>query len=127
MNTRHWLTFAVFTMSGLPAIAFSGPTGIDAVDALYGKEPVNIPRYPDDGKVFSPSLVSMPHPEYPKNLRDGGIEGEAVLIVGIDENGVPKYLRWKSTTDVEFVVSALRAASNGRWEPYKINGKPSPV
>lgn len=69
----------------------------------------------------------MKMPVYPAEMRDKGINGEAVLIIVIDESGRPIQIGWKSATNEQFLRSAIAVAPTALWKPVKINGKPAKV
>lgn len=72
-------------------------------------------------------VIAMP-PQYPVMARNNGIEGEAIVIAVVDENGKVADVMIKSAKPGEvFVNSSLNCIKEWVFRPAEKNGKPVKV
>lgn len=68
-------------------------------------------------------IKSVP-PQYPLNLRYRGITGEALIVVIIDEKGVPDRIAVYRATRPEFGAAAAACIPNWTFSPAIRQGRP---
>ena len=64
----------------------------------------------------------MVRPAYPADAKKKGIFGKVLVEMIIDKGGRPKSLR-VTEGDPILAQETLRALSQWRWKPYKLNGE----
>jgi len=109
-------TWALFSTVLFGATAFGQPDSI---------------RLPNGGGSY-PTAVSKVKPEYTEQARKAGLEGEAVVAVTVDENGVPKnpeFVRFQNgprqiPDSLGLDEMAVKALTLWRFKPAMKDGKP---
>jgi TonB family protein len=78
------------------------------------------------GVVLRPTFTKYVEPKYPEELREAGVEAVVMLVVKVDEKGVPVDIAWKSKGEIDkrFVKAAVAAMEKCRFEPRKKEGVP---
>jgi protein TonB len=79
-----------------------------------------------------PAVISKVKPEYTEQAKKAGIEGEAVLAVTVDENGLPKdpeFVRFQNgprqiPDPLGLDEMAVKALTLWRFKPAMKDGKP---
>ena len=66
-------------------------------------------------------------PEYPRALRDAGLEGTVVVEGRIGTNGVASDLKVTSDVHPALASAAVKAVQAERWEPGRVRGVPIEV
>ena len=74
--------------------------------------------------VKMPRLVSKQEPGYSEEARTVHVEGRVVLLVAIDETGVPTSVWVKEPAGFGLDEKAVEAVSAWRFEPGEKDGKP---
>ena len=83
-------------------------------------------KYPP---VLSPGLPRRIDPcysvpvEYPKDMKEKGVEGFVVIEFGISPEGIPYSLSPVEYTHEDFVMPALNAMAQFRYPPTIVDGK----
>lgn len=74
---------------------------------------------------FSKIMVKHqpPAPSYPDAAKEAKIQGTVVVVLVIDEQGVPTEVKAEQGPE-ELAPTAIAYAKNWRFEPAKLNGKP---
>lgn len=96
-----------------------GPSGHCPVVAGPEK---NVPL----GKVSGGQLIRRVNPNYPAALRKAHIQGTVVLCATISKEGTIQNLRALSGPP-ELIPSAMEAAQQWRYKPYRMNKEPVDV
>lgn len=78
----------------------------------------------NDDEIIPPKAVYKPDPSHPAHLYDRGVEGEAIIVVGIDRLGTVLNPTVEKATDEEFGLAAMLAASEWIFEPASKGGVP---
>lgn len=84
------------------------------------------PVVPLDGDVAPPTILRKVAPRYPENARANGLQGEVVLQVLLDRDGVPRapmVLRMTPGCE-ELAGAAVDAVRQWRYEPARVGGDP---
>jgi len=112
-----------------PLLAAESPSS-DALSKLVGSLPGVQPSLPQSVRVSSgvpqPMLVHRVEPAYPALAKQSGIEGAVVLEALVTKNGQVTGLRVTSGNSL-LAASALRAVSQWRYRPSRLNGEPIEV
>lgn len=112
-----------------PLLAAESP-GSDALSKLVDSLPAAQPSLSQGLRVSSgvpqPVLVHRVEPVYPALARQSGIEGAVVLEALVTKNGQVTGLRATSGNSL-LAASALRAVSQWRYRPSRLNGEPIEV
>ena len=99
--------------------AATAPTSVEWVTTGCQLPPL-LPLVPDS----FPTLVRMPPPVYPDEMRRSGIEGRVVLRALVNTRGraYPSSILVLRTTHVEFVAPARRALTAAVFRPARLGG-----
>ena len=87
----------------------------------------------DQGCRTNPTIVKHTQPEYPPEARKRGVEGSVTMQGRLNEQGelVDLKVVKSNATEVGYVQSfkeaAIAAASEWRYRPATIDGKPVPI
>lgn len=82
----------------------------------------------DHRDVTAPRKVSAPKPEFPRGARYFGVTGVLVVLVVIDEKGVPSKPEVLNALSAPSLTWAgLEALKRWRFEPARLDGEPVPV
>jgi len=73
---------------------------------------------------LAPRLIKAVAPRYPADYKKQGIQGNVVLQIIIDENGMPEDIKIASLTHKGFADAAIEAAKQYRYSPAYYQGKP---
>lgn len=87
------------------------------------------PVVPLDGEVAPPTVVRKIAPRYPENARASGLQGEVILQVLLDREGVPRapmVLRMTPGCE-ELAGAAVDAIRQWRYEPARAGDEPVAV
>ena len=95
-----------------------------AVGELEGGRPVYLVN---PGVVQPPTPIHTPDPEYTATARRVGVTGTAVLLVVVNEEGVPEVLEVTKGLGEGLDVKALIAVSEWRFNPAVKDGHPVAV
>lgn len=118
--------------TGLPTQDLSGlqvprPTGL--VPAGTGQSTTSEPPGTGQVQYIDMSTVRILHqvsPVYPALARMTHVQGTVVLMMTIDERGIPTEVQMLEGHPV-FREEALRAARQWRFEPARLEGRPTPA
>ena len=77
--------------------------------------------------IMAGQKISGPNPTYPAQARADKVEGAVVLLVIINEEGVPTNIQVKQSVRGDLDESAVTAVRQWRWKPYLLNGNPVAV
>lgn len=77
-----------------------------------------------EGDIVPPKPIYKVDPQHPPVLYERGTEGEAVIIASVDMFGSVQEPVVEKSTDEEFGLAALLAASEWIFEPASKNGVP---
>lgn len=121
---RHKLLIPVVFTVG--ALMFSRLQGAPTVIATPF-EPLDVDAYEYGNKFAEPAAITAPVFLYPYELKRSAIDGEVVVLVQIDQEGVPEKLAVLSATDQIFIRSAIDGLLKARWTPVTKNGKKEAV
>ena len=80
--------------------------------------------YKADKLETSPTPINTISPVYPDELKDSGIEGEALVKFTINKEGLVMNPKIVSTDHDKFGPSALMASLNLKFDPVELKGKP---
>lgn len=83
--------------------------------------------YPTGNGVSAQLATYHPQPEIPQSAKDAHIEGEVMLSIVIDENGVPAEVSVKQGVDPALDSSAVETIKTWRFKPGMKDGKPVAV
>ncbi|HEV2401762.1 MAG TPA: energy transducer TonB [Candidatus Sulfotelmatobacter sp.] len=108
--------------SGLKAFRASTPDGI--VGELEGNRPVYMVKA---GLTEPPQAIYQPEPEYTEAARSKRLEGTALLLVIINEKGLPEVLEIVQGLGEGLDVHALSTVARWRFHPASKDGKPVAV
>lgn len=79
------------------------------------------------GGVMAGQKISGVNPIYPAQARADKVQGAVVLLVIINEEGVPTNIQVKQSVRDDLDQSAVTAVSQWRWKPFLLNGNPTAV
>jgi TonB family protein len=103
---------------------------VDLLSKLVGSLPAAQPSLPEKLRVSSgvpqPVLVRRVEPLYPALAKQSGIEGAVVLEALVTKDGKVRGLRVASGNSL-LAAAALRAVSQWRYRPSRLNGEPIEV
>jgi len=83
-----------------------------------------------EGRVATLSkakLIKMKNPVYPEEVQEKGIEEVVVIRAEMNEKGFLTNMKVKKGECAALVEAAIDALKEWRYEPYKLNGVPSPT
>ena len=78
-------------------------------------------------EVVPPKIIHQTEPEFPEKLRRKKITGTVVISFVLDESGVPRDLKVKSSSNHGFDAASLEAARQWRFEPARVDGQVAAV
>ena len=85
------------------------------------KAAISDPDQPDQ----PPRAIHAVQPIYPPHLKEERITGKAIVVMIVDEEGIPSRLSVENDTHEEFAEAALKAAKEWRFNPGLRNGTPT--
>lgn len=94
-----------------PAVPAPGPTGIGTGPQIH------------DFTASAPAILHRVDPLYPELARRARVQGTVVLMMVVDERGVPMQVRVLDGP-VPLQDAALQAARQWRFEPAQMDGRP---
>ncbi|HTM89330.1 MAG TPA: TonB family protein [Terriglobales bacterium] len=113
-----------------PSPLLAAQSGADVLSKLVGSLPAAQPSLPEKLRVSSgvpqPVLVRRVEPLYPALAKQSGIEGAVVLEALVTKDGKVRGLRIASGNSL-LAAAALRAVSQWRYRPSRLNGEPIEV
>jgi bla regulator protein blaR1 len=77
--------------------------------------------------IMAGQKISGVNPIYPAQARADKVQGAVVLLVIINEEGVPTNIQVKQSVRDDLDQSAVTAVSQWRWKPFLLNGNPVAV
>ncbi len=77
--------------------------------------------------IMASNKISGLNPTYPAAAKAKKIQGTVVLEATIDQNGIPQYLRVKTSPAQVLSNSSIEAVRTWRYRPYLLNGEPVAV
>ncbi len=80
--------------------------------------------YHDKGNLTLPVVIKEVKPEYPKELKQKGVEGWVILRIRIDKHGKVVAVTPVSYSDKGFVPQAVSAIRKFKFRPAMIDNKP---
>lgn len=88
-----------------------------------------VPRPPvsSNDVVRKPELIQRVQPDYPPELRRGGVQGKVILEVIVASDGSVGDLRVVASPDPALSQLACEAVYQWRFKPGTLNGTPIPV
>ena len=77
--------------------------------------------------VTAPKPISTPDPEYSESARNARVQGTVMLLVILNEDGVPEVLQLMHSLEESLDARALLAVSKWKFQPSTKEGKPVAV
>ena len=107
---------ALISVSTVGTVRGSEPVQ-EPIVVLEPFEPSDVDCYKWNDKFSHPEELIAPQFFYPFEMRRGGISGEVVVLVQIDNRGYPRKLKILYATQRLFALDAIRALKKARWNP----------
>lgn len=79
------------------------------------------------GVVEAPRAIKTPDPQYSEAARQGGVEGQSILLLIVNEQGDPELLALQHPAGNGLDFNALETVSHWKFKPALRNGQPVPV
>ena len=79
------------------------------------------------GSVSAPVATVKPGPEYDASARERGVQGEVLIAMVVDQDGLPQNLHVIKSLDSGLDQKALEAVAKWRFKPGMKDGQPVPV
>lgn len=76
------------------------------------------------GGVMAGNLLTKMEPVYPASAKHDKVQGQVVLAMRINKEGLPTNVRVQKSVRADLDESALTAVRQWRYEPYLLNGVP---
>lgn len=111
----------MFRLLLVTMISFGG-WGVCAADQVAG--PKTVYDISELNHRDRPVLLSRVNPEYPAQLKEQGITGEALVSFVIDTDGKVTNAAVTGATRVEFAAPAFAAVQQWKFRPGRKNGHP---
>jgi len=150
--TRYRLILAIALLAAGAGVLLAAPSHVPEPPEAPESRAVEAPEKPEQAKKpakpakaekpekalkaetagkelhYRPGFTKYVKPGYPEDLRQAGVEGTVLLIVKIDETGVPVDIAWKKKGEIDkrLVKAALKAMEESRFEPFMEDGKAIP-
>lgn len=106
------------------AVTLLEPRAVEAQERSLGK----VHTFDEDG-VEKPRLLHKVNPVYPETARRTKLQGEVLVQVMLDREGIPRAPMVVKMTPgcEELAASAVDAVLQWRYEPARLHGAPVPV
>jgi TonB family protein len=107
-----------------------GPTNLSTQALQWAVAQMSVPSRPEPSRsVMSPPVVEYRgfDPSYTEEARTAGLQGTVQVSFTIGEDGVPQNLRVIGPLGHGLDEKALEAASQWRFQPVVVNGRPIQV
>lgn len=83
--------------------------------------------YPVGNGVSAPVVISHQEPAYTQQAKDAHVEGQVMLSIVVDNQGVPTQITVTKSLEPSLDASAVTAVEGWRFKPGMKDGQPVPV
>ncbi|PTY05123.1 hypothetical protein DB347_16745 [Opitutaceae bacterium EW11] len=117
----------------LVALLAAALTGCESTEGLVADSPVTNQiqltgtYYPLSEVDQAPVAVKQTPPSFPSKMRKAGIDGKAIVVLIVNEKGLPEQVQVEQATHELFAKAAIDAIRQWQFKPATKGGQPVAV